>query len=97
MPRMTDDQLVDALATLPSWQRQDEELVRELTLSDSVAAIGFIVQVAALQERADHHATITNTYNSVRIALTTHDEGGITERDVALAREIESRARALGG
>ncbi|MEZ4553283.1 MAG: 4a-hydroxytetrahydrobiopterin dehydratase [Dehalococcoidia bacterium] len=97
MPRMTDDQLVDALATLPAWQQQGEELVRELTFRDSVEAIGFVVQVAALQERADHHATITNTYNNVRLALTSHDEGGITDRDVALARDIEERARALGG
>lgn len=96
MPRLTAAELADALAALPAWRNEGDELVRDCAFRDAVEAIGFIAQVAALQERANHHATITTTYNRVRLALTTHDEGGITERDVALAGEIEERARALG-
>ncbi len=96
MPRLTTDQIDEALVNLPDWRREGDELLRDCTFRDAVEAIGFIVQVAALQERVDHHATITWTYADVTLALSTHDEGGISERDVALAREIEERIPALG-
>jgi 4a-hydroxytetrahydrobiopterin dehydratase len=64
-------------------------------LPDFVAALGLMAQVGVLAERANHHPSIANVYNRVRIALSTHDEGGITERDVALAREITDRAARL--
>lgn len=95
MPRLSDQQLDQALAGLPGWRHEGDEIVRDYESRDAVEAIGFIVQVAALQERADHHATIAWTYNRVRIALNTHHEGGITERDIALAHEIEERAHTL--
>lgn len=96
MARLSDQQLDQALAGLPGWRHEGDAIVRDYECSDAVEAIGFIVQVAALQERADHHAAITWTYNRVRIALNTHDEVGITERDITLAREIEERAHTLG-
>lgn len=92
MPRLTDDAIDQALAGLEGWHREGDSLVREFALADFVAALGFIVQVGALAERANHHPTITNTYNRVRLELTTHDDGGITERDVELARQISARA-----
>lgn len=91
MSRLTDAQLEDALLTLPAWRRAGDALVRDLAFRDAIEAVGFIVRLAALQERADHHASVTWTYASVTLALSTHDEGGITEKDVALAREIEER------
>lgn len=94
MLRLTDADIASALADLEGWNREGEELVRQFVLDDFVAALGFIVQVGALAERANHHPTLTNTYNRVRIALSTHDEGGITDRDVELAREISARARS---
>lgn len=97
MPRLSDQQLDQALAALPAWRRDGDQLACDYEFRDAVEAIGFIVQVAALQERANHHATITATYNRVGIALSSHDEGGITERDLALAREIEERAQARHG
>ena len=92
MSRLSDADIESALAALAGWTRDGDELVREFALEDFVAALGFIVQVGTLAERANHHPTLTNTYNRVRVALSTHDEGGITERDVALAREISERA-----
>jgi len=91
MPRLSDAEIEQALASLEGWGCEGDELVRDFALRDFVAALGFIAQVGALAERANHHPTLTNTYNRVRIALSTHDEGGITERDVALAKEISER------
>ncbi len=91
MPRLTNSEVDEALAGIEGWRREGDALVREFALADFVAALGFVVQVGALAERANHHPTITNTYNRVRLDLTTHDEGGITEHDVELAREISAR------
>ena len=66
--------------------------MRDYELADFVAALGFIAQIGALAERADHHPTLTNTYSRLRVELSTHDAGGITEKDVALARAVEARA-----
>ena len=92
MPRLSDSEIEQALAGLEGWRREGDELARDFELPDFVAALGLITQIGALAERANHHPTLTNTYNKVRVALSTHDEGGITERDVALAREIGERA-----
>jgi len=95
MPRLSDGAIVEALAHLEGWRREDDALVREFVLPDFVAALGLMAQVGVLAERANHHPSMANIYNRVRIALSTHDEGGITERDVALAREITDRASRL--
>jgi len=91
MPRLNDSEIGQALAGLEGWRREGDELVRDFELSDFVASLGLIAQIGALAERANHHPTLTNTYNKVRVALSTHDEGGITEHDVALAKEIGER------
>lgn len=91
MSRLSDTDIESALRDLEDWGREGDQLVRQFVFGDFVAALGFIVQVGTLAERANHHPTLTNTYNRVHIALSTHDEGGITERDVALAREISDR------
>lgn len=91
MPRLTDTEVERARADLPGWRREGDELIRDVVLRDFVEAMGFITQVGVLAERANHHPTITNTYNRVRVALSTHDEGGITARDLDLAREINER------
>jgi 4a-hydroxytetrahydrobiopterin dehydratase len=91
MPRLSDSEIEQALAGLEGWRREGDELVRVFELRDFVASLGLIAQIGALAERANHHPTLTNTYDKVRVALSTHDEGGITENDVALAREIGER------
>ena len=91
MPPLSDTDVERALADLPGWRREGDEIIRDVVLRDFVAAMGFITQVGVLAERANHHPTITNTYNRVRVALSTHDEGGITAHDVDLAREISDR------
>ena len=92
MPKLSDTALEQALAELSGWTRSGDEIVREFQFSDFVEALGFITKVGVLAERANHHPNLSNVYNRVTIALSTHDEGGITERDTALAREINERA-----
>lgn len=71
-----------------SWSIKQEKLYKEFKFSDFVAAFGFMTQVAMLAERANHHPEWSNVYNKVAIHLTTHDAGGISQKDFALASEI---------
>ncbi|MBM3140691.1 MAG: 4a-hydroxytetrahydrobiopterin dehydratase [Chloroflexi bacterium] len=90
--KLSDERVRAGLAGLAGWAREGDEIVREFQFADFVAAMGFIAQVGVLAERANHHPSLSNVYNRVRIALSTHDAGGITERDLALAKEISERA-----
>ena len=90
--KLSDAEIAQALAGLAGWRREGDEIVREFQLADFVAALGLITQIGVLAERMDHHPTLTNTYNRVRVALSTHDLGGISDYDVRLAGEINERA-----
>jgi 4a-hydroxytetrahydrobiopterin dehydratase len=76
------------LAELAQWSLKDEKLYRKFVFADFVEAFGFMSKVALLAERMDHHPEWSNVYNRVEIHLTTHDAGGITERDFELAQRI---------
>lgn len=75
---------------LPAWTVEGEHLKRSFRFETFVEAFGFMASIALLAERADHHPEWFNVYNKVDIALTTHDAGGLSARDVKLAREIDS-------
>jgi 4a-hydroxytetrahydrobiopterin dehydratase len=90
MQKLTDQQLQQVLSTLPIWMLKDGELIQERTFKDFVAAIAFVNDVATLAEAAGHHPDIDIRYNRVRLALVTHDVGGITQADVALAQKINN-------
>ena len=92
MARLTDTEIEAALGELDGWQRDGDTIAREFKLKDFVAAMGLMAQVGVLAERANHHPELRNVYNTVRVALSTHDEGGVTQKDVDLAREINERA-----
>ena len=77
-----------ALTQLPDWQLSDGLLNRTFNFTDFREAMSFVNSVAAVAERAGHHPDIDIRYNKVKLALTSHDAGGITERDFALAGEI---------
>ena len=92
MAALSDLAVQQALVDMPGWRVEAGEITRQFRFKDFVEAFGFISQVATLQEQMDHHATITNTWADVKISLWTHSEGGITERDLQLARKISERA-----
>jgi len=80
-----------ALAGLPgwSWDPTRSAISKSLRFADFQAAFGFMAQVALAAERADHHPEWSNVWNRVDILLTTHSAGGLTRKDIALAREID--------
>lgn len=88
MSLLTEHELKHALAALPNWREEGGKLCLSLKFKDFSAAWAFMTQVALLAERMNHHPEWSNVYNSVEIALVTHDAGGITNKDNALAKCI---------
>jgi 4a-hydroxytetrahydrobiopterin dehydratase len=83
-----------ALAALPHWKEVPgrDAIQRSLKFADFTQAWGFMTKVALTAEKADHHPEWSNVYNRVEIVLSTHDAGGLSDKDVALARFIDSVA-----
>ncbi len=88
LTKFTSEQINLKLTEIPGWKIQDSKLYREFTFVDFVEAFGFMSRVALLAETAGHHPEWFNVYNTVRIDLTTHDVGGISQADVDLATKI---------
>lgn len=92
-------ELEQALAQLPAWSAHNGDrraITRSLRFADFNAAFGFMSRVALLAEKMDHHPEWSNVYNRVEVLLTTHDAGGVTDRDVRMARFIDEAALAAG-
>lgn len=94
MATLTADQVREKLRLLPNWKFSDGEIVRQAEFKDFQAAMNFVNQVATKAETAGHHPDIDIRYNKVRLALVSHDAGGITQRDFDLAAGIEAAFRA---
>ena len=92
MATMSDTEVKTALADLPGWELAGADIVKEYKFKDFVAAIAFVNQLADRAEAANHHPDIDIRWNKVRLALSTHSEGGLTRKDFALAAEIEALA-----
>lgn len=88
MAFLSPQQVEARLAQLPGWQMGAAELIRSFAFADFRAALGFVNQVGELAEAAGHHPDIEIRYNRVRLVLTTHDAGGLTEKDFDLAGKI---------
>jgi len=80
----------------PGWSRSDDgvALTRTYRFKDFAEAFAFLTRVAAHAEAVDHHPEFTSVWNRVDFRLTTHDSGGVTARDVELARAIDTLAPA---
>lgn len=87
--KLTDTEIAAALPGVPGWTLKGDGIERSYRFADFVEAFGFMARVALLAEKADHHPEWSNVYNKVDIRLTTHDAGGISARDFALARAID--------
>jgi 4a-hydroxytetrahydrobiopterin dehydratase len=83
-----------ALKELPEWREVNgrDAIARKFQFKDFNAAFAFITRAALLAEKMDHHPEWSNVYNRVEVALSTHDAGGITEKDIAMAKAMESYA-----
>jgi 4a-hydroxytetrahydrobiopterin dehydratase len=88
---LDETQLTAAVATLTNWHLENGELIRLITFADFNQAMEFVNRVAAFAEGANHHPDIDIRYNRVRLALVTHDAGGITQSDIDLAATIENQ------
>ena len=89
MARLSDDQVTARLAELPEWERQGDEIVRSYQAPSFLEGIAFVRRLAELAEAANHHPDIDIRWRTVRIALTTHDDGGLSAKDFALAAQID--------
>ena len=93
--KLTDADLEVAVQSLAGWAMVDGKLHKEFRFPDFVHAFGFMATAAIAIEKADHHPEWFNVYNRVRVDLTTHDAGGITQKDVDLATLLDSLAKKL--
>ncbi len=95
MPKLTAAQIKSVLATVPAWKRKGSAVVRTFQFKDFVVAVRFVNAVAKLAEKAAHHPDIDVRWNKVSLLLTTHDAGGLTEKDFALAAKCDAAAAKL--
>jgi 4a-hydroxytetrahydrobiopterin dehydratase len=90
--RLSDLEIQRALGTLPGWSRRQDVLTKTFNWPTFAQGIAFVTRVAKAADAMNHHPDIDIRYTKVTCALSTHDAGGITERDLELAREIEQVA-----
>ena len=89
MDKLTAAQIKTALAAMPDWQKRDKTITRTFVFKDFPAAIRFVNAVAKLAEKTWHHPDIDIRWNKDTLTLTTHDAGGLTEKDFALAHKFD--------
>jgi 4a-hydroxytetrahydrobiopterin dehydratase len=86
---LNEDELRQALETLDGWIVENKQLKKRYSFKNFAGSLNFVNRVGALAEAADHHPDITFGWGYAKIALTTHDRGGVTDVDVALAAKID--------
>ncbi len=89
MAKLNLTQIKTALTAVPAWKKQGATITRLHQFKDFPAAIKFVNAVARLAEKAGHHPDIDIRWNKVTLTLTTHDQGGLTEKDFALAHKFD--------
>jgi 4a-hydroxytetrahydrobiopterin dehydratase len=89
MPALTPDQISLKLKALPEWSVKAKTLGRTFKFEDFLASIAFVRRVAKRAEKNQHHPDIDIRYDKVTLTLTTHDEGGLTEKDFTLAEHCD--------
>ena len=94
MGTLDDDEIREALVALAGWERLGDEIVATFELLTFLEAIAFVDRIAVLAEAADHHPDLDIRYRRVRVALSTHDAGGLTRRDLDLAGQIQGTQEA---
>ena len=96
MQKLTPPLIKAALAEAPDWKKKGAMIARKYEFKDFVAAMKFVNAVARLAEQAWHHPDIDIRWNKVTLALTTHDAGGLTEKDFELAQKFDKFLKTPG-
>lgn len=94
MATLSPAEIRTALEVLPGWENRGTEITREYRLDSFAGAIAFVVRLSYAAEAVDHHPDLDIRYSRVRVTLSTHSEGGVTAKDLDLARTIERVAPA---
>jgi len=89
MPLLAADTIATFLAEQDGWVHHDAAITKTYLFANFAEAMGFVTSVAILAEKAFHHPDIDIRWNKVTLTLTTHDQGGLTEKDTALAAEVD--------
>ena len=92
MPPLSQSEIETRLKSVPAWRIEGGELTRTIPHQDFRAALAFVNNVGDLAEKAGHHPDIDIRYNKVRLALVTHDAGGLTSKDFDLAASVDKLA-----
>jgi 4a-hydroxytetrahydrobiopterin dehydratase len=87
---LSEDEIARRLREVPEWKREGNAIARTWTFDDFPPALTFINRVGELAEAANHHPDIYNSWATVRLSVTTHDAGGLTDRDFELAKRIDA-------
>jgi 4a-hydroxytetrahydrobiopterin dehydratase len=90
VPPLPDDEITKGLNDLAGWSRSGDEIEKTYELPSFPDAVAFVTRVGFLAEAANHHPDLDVRWRNVRVALSTHSEGGITAKDFSLAGEIEA-------
>ena len=93
MAKLSDAEITAGLSALPGWTREGDEIVKTFDCGSFPGAVAFVVRIGFFAERADHHPDLDVRWKRVRVALSTHDAGGLTAKDLDLATEIEGIGR----
>jgi len=89
MALLSDNVITDKLGSLEGWGQEGNQIIKQFKFKNFIESMGFVTKVAILAERVDHHPDILIEYSKVTITLSTHSEGGLTEKDFNLAAEIQ--------
>jgi 4a-hydroxytetrahydrobiopterin dehydratase len=90
LTKLSEDQIKKELVNLPGWSIVNGKLHKDFVFKDFIEAFGFMTTAALHIEKMNHHPEWFNVYNKIKIDLTTHDAGGITQNDIDLARILNS-------
>jgi 4a-hydroxytetrahydrobiopterin dehydratase len=93
--KLSNAAVTQALASLPGWTQKNDAIVRVVKLSSFPDAIAFVTRLAFDAQQNDHHPDLTISYRTVTIAWSTHDEGGITDKDIEGARLTDERLKMV--
>ncbi|HUA33776.1 MAG TPA: 4a-hydroxytetrahydrobiopterin dehydratase [Candidatus Binataceae bacterium] len=90
MAKLSAEQIADKLKALPGWEYKNNALVKQIKFKEFMDGIEFVGRIAEIAEAADHHPDMTINYTRITFSCSTHTDGGVTDKDIKLATNIEA-------